>query len=70
MGIYELLETTENIRELAHRRATTWEIKQAAIQNKMKTLRDDAWQKTLAGLTTVDEVLRVTKGDRLASLTN
>ena len=31
----------------------------------MRTLREDAWLKVLDGITTVDEVLRVTKGDRL-----
>jgi type II secretory ATPase GspE/PulE/Tfp pilus assembly ATPase PilB-like protein len=31
----------------------------------MRTLREDAWLKVLAGKTTVDEVLRATKGDRM-----
>ncbi len=30
----------------------------------MRTLRDDGWQKAIEGLTTVDEVLRITKGDQ------
>ena len=64
-GIYELLLTTEKIRSLAHDRASTWEVKKAAIADGMKTLRDDAWRKVLSGETTVDEVIRVTKGDRI-----
>jgi type II secretion system protein E len=65
MGIYELLVTSDEVRQLAHDRASSWEIKQAAIRGGMKTLRDDGWRKAMSGRTTVDEVLRVTKGDRL-----
>lgn len=66
MGIYELLVTNEEIRELAHERVSTWQIKQAALKNGMRTLRADAWDKAIAGETSIDEVLRVTKGDRIA----
>jgi general secretion pathway protein E/type IV pilus assembly protein PilB len=66
MGIYELLVTDEKIRDLAHERVSTWEIKQAALQSGMRTLRMDAWDKSMQGLTSIEEVLRVTKGDRLA----
>jgi type II secretory ATPase GspE/PulE/Tfp pilus assembly ATPase PilB-like protein len=38
-------------------------IKQAAIRNGMETLRMDGWHKAIRGITTVDEVLRVTKAD-------
>lgn len=65
MGIYELLVTTETVRELAHQRASTWEIKQAAVKDGMRTLRDDGWLKALAGKTSLEEVLRITKGDRI-----
>ena len=65
-GIYELLVTTEEVRQMAHDQATTWEIKKAGVQNGMLTLRQDAWSKAIQGVTSVDEVLRVTKGDRIA----
>jgi type II secretory ATPase GspE/PulE/Tfp pilus assembly ATPase PilB-like protein len=65
MGIYELLVTNEEVRSLAHDRKSTWEVKQAAIRNGMITLREDGWKKVLAGLTSVEEISRVTKGDRL-----
>ena len=65
VGIYELLVTTEAVRELAHQRATTWEIKKAGMQGGMRTLRQDGWARALAGDTSVDEVLRVTKSDRI-----
>ncbi|MCA9191673.1 MAG: Flp pilus assembly complex ATPase component TadA [Planctomycetales bacterium] len=66
MGIYELLVTNEEIKTLAHDRVSTWEIKQAALKAGMQTLRMDAWRKAIAGSTSVDEVIRVTKGDRIA----
>ncbi|GIW92301.1 MAG: general secretion pathway protein GspE [Pirellulaceae bacterium] len=65
MGIYELLVTDERIRQLAHDSASTWELKQAAVDAGMRTLRDDGWIKVLRGDTALEEVLRVTKGDRL-----
>ncbi len=64
MGIYELLVTDDNLRQLAHDRSSTWEIKKAAMAGGMKTLRDDGWLKVLAGSTSIEDVLRITKGDR------
>lgn len=63
VGLYELLVTTEKIRDLAHERSSTWSIAQAAVQEGMRTLRHDGWIKVLGGRTTVDEVARVTKGN-------
>jgi type II secretion system protein E len=56
MGIYELLHSTNAVRELAHDRASSWKIKQAAVNEGMLTLRQHGWSKVLAGETTVDEV--------------
>ena len=64
LGVYELLVTTDNLRQLAHDKASTWEIKKAAIRDGMKTLRDDGWLKVMDGKTSVEEILRITKGDR------
>jgi general secretion pathway protein E/type IV pilus assembly protein PilB len=64
-GIYELLATTEKVRQLAHDRKSSFEIKQAAIEAGMLTLRDDAFRKAMDGSTSIDEVLRATKGDHL-----
>ena len=64
LGIYELLVTTDDLRQMAHDRMSTWEIKKAAISAGMKTLRDDGWRKVSQGDTSVEEVLRITKGDR------
>jgi general secretion pathway protein E/type IV pilus assembly protein PilB len=66
VGLYELMVTTEEVRGLAHDRASSWKVKQAAIRDGMRTLRQDGWAKVLAGTTSVDEVLRVTKTDLMA----
>lgn len=63
LGIYELLETSDEIRQLANDRTGTNAIRQAAIANGMKTLRHDGWNKVARGVTSIDEVLRVTKAD-------
>ncbi|MEN1679215.1 MAG: GspE/PulE family protein [Planctomycetota bacterium] len=62
-GIFELCPTTDAVRQMAHDRASSWEIRKAALKDGMRTLRQDAWLKVLGGVTTVDEVVRVTKGD-------
>jgi len=63
MGLFELMTTTETLRQLAHERATSWKLKQAAVADGMRTLREDGWLKVLDGRTTVEEVVRVTKGE-------
>ena len=62
VGIFELLVTTEKVRELSQQRASTWHITQAAAEQGMRNLRNDGWLKVLAGRTTIEEVARVTKG--------
>ena len=68
-GLFELMITTQKVRQLAQDQASSWAVKQAALHNNMRTLRQDGWLKVLAGETSVDEVLRVTKGDQLADTT-
>ena len=69
MGIYELLILNEAIRPLILSRAAASTIAQRAIENGMRTLRYDGWTKVKAGLTTIEEVLRVTQTEEhLAAL--
>jgi type II secretion system protein E len=63
VGLFELLLTTERIRQLAHDRASTWEITKAALDEGLVTMRDDGWEKVLAGQTSLGEVTRITKGN-------
>ncbi|MDP3143479.1 MAG: ATPase, T2SS/T4P/T4SS family [Candidatus Omnitrophota bacterium] len=61
MGILEVLPFDDDIRELIIKGKSSDEIKQFAIKNKgMQTLWDDAVKKFTLGLTTFEEVLRVT----------
>ncbi len=61
MGIYELLLVTEELRTPILARAPSSTISQIAIEQGMRLLRVDGWEKVKLGLTTVDEVLRVTQ---------
>jgi type II secretory ATPase GspE/PulE/Tfp pilus assembly ATPase PilB-like protein len=61
MGIYELLILNEAIRPLVMNRAPASTIAQRAIEEGMRTLRTDGWNKVRAGLTTLEEVMRVTQ---------
>jgi general secretion pathway protein E len=60
LGIFELLLVDDTIRRQIQARATASEIGAAARSSAMRTLRDDGAAKVLAGVTSVDEVLRVT----------
>jgi type II secretion system protein E len=61
MGIYELLLLNEAVRPLILNRAAASTIAQKAIEEGMRTLRTDGWNKVRAGQTTIEEVLRVTQ---------
>ncbi|MDP8230503.1 MAG: ATPase, T2SS/T4P/T4SS family [Candidatus Gorgyraea atricola] len=62
-GIYEFLLMHEEIRELVLHRSSADQIKKKALELGMHTLRMDGWEKVKKGLTTIDEVIRVTKED-------
>jgi general secretion pathway protein E len=62
-GIYELFRITEEARSLVVRKAPAGEIRRHAVAQGMVTLREDAWAKACVGLTTVEEILRVTQED-------
>jgi type II secretory ATPase GspE/PulE/Tfp pilus assembly ATPase PilB-like protein len=63
LGIYELFVITEEARGLILSKRPTGEIRRHAIEHRMVTLRDDGWAKARAGITTVEEILRVTQED-------
>lgn len=64
LGIYELLETDDDIRQLASEKASTIVLRKAALAAGMRSLREDGWLKVAKGVTSIDEVLRVTKADK------
>jgi general secretion pathway protein E len=61
VGIFELMELSDDIRNLIMRNADAAEITAAARHAGMRTLREDGWLKVNAGITSADEVLRVTQ---------
>ncbi|MFN3966732.1 MAG: GspE/PulE family protein, partial [Endomicrobiia bacterium] len=63
IGIYEVMEVTDEIRELILKKKSAQEIKEVARKQGMLTLRESALKKLLNGITTVEEVLRVTAGE-------
>ncbi len=62
LGIYELVEVTPALQELILARATGERLRLQASQQGGRTLREDGLLKARQGLTTVDEVIRVTGG--------
>ena len=60
-GIFEILPLTDEIRPLIVSNASANAIKHKAIEHGMKTLREDGWEKVLDGITSIDEILRVTE---------
>ena len=67
-GIYELMVTTNEIRQLAHDRVSTWKLVECSIGQGMRTLRLDGWKKVLSGISSVEEVVRNAKADHSFAL--
>ncbi len=59
VGIFELMMLNQEIRELVVKRASADQVKEAALANGMVTLSQDALSKAMAGVTDIDEILRV-----------
>jgi type II secretory ATPase GspE/PulE/Tfp pilus assembly ATPase PilB-like protein len=59
-GVFELLVVDEAIRELIVQRAKSSAIERCAMAAGMRTLRQDAYRKLSEGVTTLEEVSRVT----------
>jgi general secretion pathway protein E len=60
-GIYEFLPVSDNIKALILERSSSGMIKDTAVKQGMRTLRDDGWRSVRTGVTTVAEVVRVTQ---------
>ncbi|HET7713200.1 MAG TPA: GspE/PulE family protein [Patescibacteria group bacterium] len=59
IGIYEVLQVSEKIGRLILERAASHEIEQAAVEAGMVTMIQDGFMKSMEGITTIEEVLRV-----------
>ncbi len=65
IGIYEVLQVDKDVRKLIGEKNDSDVIRKAAIDNGMTTMLDDGLQKVAKGITTIEEVLRVTKVEAL-----
>jgi general secretion pathway protein E len=65
IGIYELAEITERMKNLIVEKASANILKRAARNEGMRTLREDGWAKVRSGVTTIEEVMRVTQLDEI-----
>ena len=63
IGIYEICMLDNDITELVYRNEPTQVIREAARRNGMHSLREDAMRKAEAGISTLEEVIRVTMMD-------
>jgi general secretion pathway protein E len=63
LGVYELLETNEQIRAQIHNQVSEAEIRDTALKSGMKTMREDGERWVREGVTTEAELVRVTKAD-------
>ncbi|TSC85713.1 MAG: type IV pilus assembly protein PilB [Microgenomates group bacterium Gr01-1014_16] len=61
VGIFEVLEVSEKIKELIMNRADAGQIKKQAVNEGMKTMMEDGLDKVREGITTIEEVLRATR---------
>ncbi len=63
IGIFELMTANEDIQKLVYQCVPATEIRKVARQHGMKTLREDGMLKVLSGVSTFEEVMRITQKD-------
>jgi type II secretory ATPase GspE/PulE/Tfp pilus assembly ATPase PilB-like protein len=68
-AIYEMCVVTEPLRRLILQKRDGSELKQCAIAQGMETLRQDGWRRVMQGITTIEEVVRVTQTDEVMAET-
>lgn len=66
LAIYEILPFSQPIKELTVERATSLAIKRKGCELGMQTLRDSGWLRVKSGVTTIEDVLRVTSDTDMA----
>jgi type IV pilus assembly protein PilB len=66
MGIYELMLMSSSIREMTFKGESTLNIRRVARKQGMRTLFEDGMIKAIKGLTTLEEVLRITHHESAA----
>ncbi|MBI4566010.1 MAG: type II secretion system ATPase GspE [Planctomycetes bacterium] len=64
VGVFELAVLDDSVRDLVLKRTGSNAVKKACVERGMRTLRDDGWDRVRAGITTPEEVVRITKADK------
>lgn len=64
VGLFELMVVDDAVREMILRRESAARLKRYAVERGMRTLREDGWDRVRAGVTTPEEVFRITKADK------
>ncbi len=63
IGVYEIMEVDESIKQIISSRGTTAQIKEAAVKDGMRTLRMGAAEYVVEGITTMEELLKISFDD-------
>jgi len=66
-GIFEWMDLNNEIRQMVLKNCSSGEIREAAMRNKMRSLSDDGWRLIRKGVTTPEEVMRVTKDQTIGN---
>jgi len=64
-GVFEMMALSDEMREMLMGRTSTGEVRDAACRSGMRSLSEDGWRLVGEGVTTADEVLRVTRDARV-----
>lgn len=63
IGVFELLRTDPVIQRMCVEQKSSTDIRDYALKAGMTTLRSSGWEQVIAGVTSMDEVVRITRGD-------
>ena len=63
IGVFELLRTDPTIQRMCAEQQSSTNIRDYAMSAGMTTLRSSGWEQVMAGVTSIDEVVRITRGD-------
>ncbi|MBI3617593.1 MAG: Flp pilus assembly complex ATPase component TadA, partial [Candidatus Omnitrophica bacterium] len=69
VAIYEFLPIDEDIKDMIVRKTPSNQIQRLAVSKGMRTLRQDGWQKVITGLTTPEEVMKMTPAEKGETVT-
>jgi len=64
-AIHEILVLNEPLKELTSQKASSDQIKKCAVAHGMRTLRQSGWLKVIEGITTPEEIIRVTQSEEI-----